>query len=478
MTQIYHAHLYGTRDSKYDWLLAHDVQSTAWQELHPQAPFYLLIPQNTDLLGEYEQGWKVTEVMPVNSVGIVTARDSLTIHWTPEEAWNTVKDFVSLDPEAAREKYQLGNDARDWKVVFAQADLRKSGLSEQHLVPILYRPFDIRYTYYTGNSRGFHCMPRGEVMRNLFLKENLSFHLCRQTSIDSWAHIFTTFCITDDCYVSNKTSERGYTFPLYLYPVGEATPLEYRTEITQERRVNFSPEFLKALTAKRGYSPTPEAIFYYIYAVFHSPTYRRRYAEFLKIDFPRVPLTASPALFQQLATYGEALVALHLLKSPQLDQFITQYTGNPDPVVDAGYPKYVPHPLTGGQDSSAPLARSGRGAGGEGGQVILAQQDVPHPLTGGQDSSAPLARSGRGAGGKGGQVILNKKGDRFTGVPDNVWNFYVGGYQVCHKWLKDRKGRTLSPEDLTHYQRIIVALQETIRLMQQIDAAIPRWPLE
>lgn len=441
MTQIYHAHLYGTRDSKYDWLLNHDVRSTAWQELHPQGPFYLLIPQNTDLLGEYEQGWKITEVMPVNSVGIVTARDSLTIHWTREEAWNTVKEFVSLDPEAAREKYQLGNDARDWKVALAQADLRKSGPSEQHLVPILYRPFDIRYTYYTGNSSGFHCRPRGEVMKNVIQGRNLSFSTNRTIEIGTWEHILVSERIITHHTVSLK--EVNYLFPLYLYPVGEATPLEYPTEITQERRANFSPEFLKALTAKLGYSPTPEAIFYYIYAVFHSPTYRRRYAEFLKIDFPRVPLTASPALFQQLATYGAALVALHLLKSPQLEEFVTQYTGNPDPVVDAGYPKYVSHPLTGGQDGSAPLARSGRGAGGEGGQVIL-----------------------------------NKNGDRFTGVPDNVWNFYVGGYQVCHKWLKDRKGRTLSPEDLTHYQRIVVALQETIRLMQQIDAAIPRWPLE
>lgn len=411
MTQIYHAHLYGTRDSKYDWLQNHDVLSTNWQELKPQAPFYLLVPQNTDLLGEYNQGWKITEVMPVNSVGILTARDSLTIHWTREELWSTIRDFACLDPEVAREKYQLSKDARDWKVAFAQEDLRKSEFLEENLVPIFYRPFDIRYTYYTGNSRGFHCMPRDQVMRHFLLKNNLGFHLCRQTSIDDWAHIFATSFITDDCYVSNKTSERGYTLPLYLYPD--------RTELTQDRRVNFSPEFLKDLTAKLDTTPAPEAIFYYIYAVFHSPTYRHRYAEFLKIDFPRVPLTRNLNLFQKLAAYGEELVSLHLMQSPKLDAFVTEFEGNLNPVVDAGHPKYVK-----------------------------------------------------------GKVVINKKGDGFTAVPEEVWSFYVGGYQVCQKWLKDRKGRTLSPEDITHYQRIIVALQETIRLMQQIDEAIPGFPLE
>ncbi|WP_448515000.1 type ISP restriction/modification enzyme [Parathermosynechococcus lividus] len=445
MTKIYHAHLYGNRDSKYDWLQTHNLLSTNWQDIQPQAPFYLLIPQNTDLLSEYEQGWKITYVMPVNSVGIVTARDSLTIHWTKEEAWKTVTDFANLEPEEARKKYGLSKDSSDWKVTLAQEDLRKSGLSQKNLAPILYRPFDVRYTYYTGNSGGFHCRARGEVMKNLLSGKNVGFHLCRQISIDDWAHVFAISCITDDCYVSNKTSERGYTLPLYLYPD--------RTELTQDRRSNFSFEFLQDLTDKLGTTPSPEAIFYYIYAVFHSPTYRRRYAEFLKIDFPRVPLTRNAALFQQLAAYGEALVALHLMKSAKLDSLITQYQGNAEPVIDPGYPKFVPHPLT---------------------PATHALRSTPKQGEGEQEGSAPLSPLGR----EGGTVLLNKKGDGFTGVPEAVWNFYVGGYQVCHKWLKDRKGRMLSPEDIAHYQRIVVALQETIRLMKQIDAAIPGWPLE
>lgn len=416
MTQIYHAHLYGSRNSKYDWLQGHDVLSTDWQEIKPQAPFYLLIPQNTDLLSEYQQGWKITEVMPTNSVGIVTARDSLTIQWTKHDIWNTINDFVSLSSEDARIKYKLGKDARDWKVELAQEDLRKTDLDPDNIKPIFYRPFDKRYTYYTGRSRGFHCMPRGEVMRHMITGENLGFHLCRQISSGDWSHVLVTNLITDDCYVSNKTSERGYTIPLYIYLDGND---KQQSIVSKEKCYNFSTEFLKKVSDLLNFSPSSENVFNYIYAILYSPTYRERYAEFLSIDFPRIPLTSSNELFQKISSCGEDLIGLHLMNSPKLNNLITQYEGEDNPVIESGHPKYIS-----------------------------------------------------------GKVMINKKDDGFTGVPEEVWNFYIGGYQVCHKWLKDRKGRTLSPEDITHYQRIIVALQETIRLMQQIDAAIPGWPLE
>ncbi|MFN4871954.1 MAG: type ISP restriction/modification enzyme [Pseudanabaena sp.] len=218
-------------------------------------------------------------------------------------------------------------------------------------------------------------------------------------------------------------------FPLYLYP--NTDNLQQTT--TEQRRPNFSDEFLTEITNKLGYTPTPEAIFYYIYAIFHSPTYRTRYAEFLKIDFPRVPLTSSDQLFRKLGEYGEELVALHLMKSPKL------------------YPSVL---------SDTPLTKGGRGdlqIIDKGGEFVV---DAGHPKY------------------TDGEVIINKKGDRFTGVPESVWEFYVGGYQVCHKWLKDRKGRQLSPEDLNHYQKIIVALSETMQIMNAIDAAIPSFPIE
>jgi predicted helicase len=217
---------------------------------------------------------------------------------------------------------------------------------------------------------------------------------------------------TDRFFYSNRGTP--YFFPLYIYPERN-NPKELEEEI----RPNLSPAFLKDITSKLGYTPTPEAIFYYIYAIFHSPTYRTRYAEFLKIDFPRVPLTSNNELFHQLANYGEKLVSLHLMKSPQIDNLITKFVENHgNNLVDTGHPKY--------------------------------NQDA---------------------------VIINKKGDKFTGVPEEVWNFYVGGYQVCQKWLKDRKGRTLSDEDIQHYQRIIVALKQTIVIMEKIDEVIPHFPI-
>jgi predicted helicase len=385
--------------------------STDWQEIKPQSPFYLLIPQNTDLLSEYEQGWKITDVMPVNSTGVKTHRDHFVIDFDTEELKNRIAEFRDLEISdgSIAQQYSL-SDTRDWKINIRRCSLATNEDWKKHLTKCLYRPFDIRSYYH---HQDVVELPRNEVMKHILNHENIS--LITPSRIEIPRKYDQVFC--SDLVVQNHTlclKEVNYHFPFYLYP--DRTEI---TDLTQERRPNFSPEFLKDITSKLGYTPTPETIFYYIYAVFHSPTYRSRYAEFLKIDFPRVPLTRNVDLFQKLAAYGEELVALHLMKSAKLDRFITQFEGNPDPIVDAGHPKYVD-----------------------------------------------------------GKVVINKKGDGFVAVPENVWNFYVGGYQVCQKWLKDRKGRTLSPEDMTHYQRIVVALQETIRLMQQIDAAIPGWPLK
>jgi len=180
-----------------------NIDDIAWNELSPDRPFYLFNPQNIDLRQEFDNGWKITEIMPTNSVGIVTARDRLTIQWSSENVLAIVRDFSSLPPETARIKYDLGSDARDWKVELAQKDLKESGIKTSKISPVCYRPFDIRYTYYTGRTRGFICMPRKEVMSHFIKGENIGFHLCRQTSIETWQHILVTDKLTDDCYVSN-----------------------------------------------------------------------------------------------------------------------------------------------------------------------------------------------------------------------------------------------------------------------------------
>ena len=233
--------------------------------------------------------------------------------------------------------------------------------------------------------------------------------------------------------------EANQVFPLYLYTTPEETAgtLFAQSEVT--RKANLAPEFIKALEEKLKVTVTsdvtvtsgeitPEDIFYYAYAVFHSPTYRTRYAEFLKIDFPRLPLTSDKKLFAKLATKGKELVELHLLKSSNVDDFVTTYPEAGDNKVE---------------------------------KVAFANEP--------REGSKPSRGLGR--------VWINTK-QYFGNVPEEVWEFKVGGYQVCEKWLKDRKGRVLSSEDITHYQRVVVALKETIRLMKEIDKSIVKWPME
>ena len=380
MAKIFHAHLHGDRETKYDHLMEFYISNTAWSEISPQTPFYFLIPQNNELLSEYEQGWKITEIMPINSVGIVTGQDGETIAFQESDA------------------KLLAN---------------KHGLPESVITRILYRPFDSRFIVYDPQVV---TRSRGEVMRHITAGENLALVFMRQVALQD---DYTQFGVTE-CLVDNRAfySNKGIMSMAPLYLLGE------KDNLLQNRKLNLSQPFLNDITAKLGYTPTPEAIFYYIYAIFHSPTYRSRYAEFLKIDFPRVPLTRNDTLFRQLAAYGEQLVALHLMKSAKLTQ-------------THQHPQFVE----------------------QGGNCIV---DPAHP------KYEINTRS----------VVINKKGDRFTDIPQAVWNFYVGGYPVCAKWLKDRKGRTLSPQDITHYQQIVVALDETIKLMTAIDQAIPGFPIE
>jgi predicted helicase len=214
--KVFHSELWGLRIDKYEHLSENDINSIEWKEITPKSEFYLFIPKDDTLEENYNKFFKITDILPLNSVGIVTARDKLTIQWTSEEVYRTVHSFSKKEPEEARLIYNLGPDARDWKVAFAQKDLLDSGLKRENIIPILYRPFDIRHTYYTGNSRGFHCMPRGKVMKNM-RKENLALITNRFVN-DDFKHVLSTNMIINDCTVSLETKERSYLFPLYLYP--------------------------------------------------------------------------------------------------------------------------------------------------------------------------------------------------------------------------------------------------------------------
>jgi predicted helicase len=405
-----HASLWGSRESKYEVLGTTSFSGTEWTPIIPAPPLFLWVPQNIDIRSEYQKGWRLPDAFPVSSLGIVTARDDLTIRWQSSEVWKTVENLISLRPEEARREYQLGPDVRDWTIVGAQRDLRESGPSKSKIVPLLYRPFDVRFTYYTGHSRGFHCMPRGEVMNHMVRGHNLGLIATRQTR-DKWDVLATRFiCGHKACAAYDSNS----LFPLYLVN---------RSDLATDEasKVNLNPRFLCDFTARLKRTDTkidPADIFHYAYAIFQSPGYRSRYAEFLKIDFPRLPLTGNLELFRALAKLGGELVALHLLESTKLEKPRTEFIG------------------------------SNRTA-----------EKVSH------SNNTVWTDKAQTTG--------------FRSVPEEVWNFHIGGYQVCEKWLKDRRGRKLSKEDIAHYHKIVIALAETIRLMKEIDKVIEKhggWP--
>jgi predicted helicase len=423
--KVHYADLWGTRAIKYKTLSESDFNSITWQVLNPTSPSYLFVPTEDDLLAEYEAGWKITDIFQVYSVGIVTARDELTIHWTREETEAVVRDFSSLSPEYAREKYRLGDDVRDWKVSLAQKDVKDSGPNSSLIVPILYRPFDVRFTYYTGHSRGFICMPRNEVMRHMVDDKNIGLVWTRPGSPNFEFSIISTRFIADQCAIGNKSAGAGITYegPLYLHVAKD------ELQLGGALHPNLNPKFIQEFEGKLGlaFIPdgkgdfvktfAPEDIFNYTYAVLHTPAFRSRYAGFLKRDFPRLPLTTNKTLFRKLAEKGSKLVPLHLMEATSLSKLITTYPVTGSNLID---------------------------------KVMYDEKS---------------------------QRIYINKNQYFEGIQPEIWSFQVGGYQVCHKWLKDRKGRMLTYDDLTHYQKIIVALKETIRLMQEIDSIIPEWPI-
>jgi predicted helicase len=407
---IYHTNLYGLREEKYDWLDKNDFKKENYSLIKPQSPYYFLKKYDINTIKRYLDWKKINEIFLVSSVGIATARDNLTIQWSENEMWNTVLNFTKLDPEIARETYNLRKDVRDWKVKYAQEDLRKSGINKGNIIPILYRPFDKRFTYYTGRSRGFHCMPRDNIMKNM-LKENIGLTIGRAGQAVGIEHLWNLVFISNNIIDLNLYYRGGaLLFPLYLYPDDQKKNLfnHHKTE----KEPNIPPQIFNKLEESYKRIATPEEILYYIYGVFYSNIYRKTYAEFLKIDFPRVPFTSDKNLFCEMGKLGKQLADLHLLKSPLLDMPVARYQG-------------------------------------EGDNDRIEKIDY-------QENEQRI-------------YINNDK--YFEGIAPEVWNYYIGGYQVLLKYLKDRKGRIM--DDAPHYCRIVTALQKTIEIQKQIDTLYP-----
>jgi hypothetical protein len=318
--------------------------------------------------------------------------------------------------EQMRQSYRLCT-TNQWNYEEARV-FAKSGQWRPLVRQVSYRPFDRQWTVL---DRNILTILRNNVMSQFGRKEpNVGLISSRAVNDLSFAHCFVTDEPVDKIFISSKTSTNAYVFPLFFHD---------HSIFGQERRPNFSRNFLKSLGDALGLRSgdkdslpiglTPYDIFHYLYAVLHSPAYRSRYSELLKIDFPHAPVCGDMALFRALSRLGGDLVDLHLLKASTLGERTSQFIGSMKPMVEK------------------------------------------------------VSWSGD-------TVWLDKtQSAGFRGVRKVVWDFRIGGYQVCEKWLKDRKGRSLSKDDIAHYQKIVAALAETIRLMKEVDNIIDThggWP--
>jgi len=439
-THVHHAELWGRRQQKAEYLAENDVSLTGWRRLSPEEPWFFFVPKDLSLKREHKALLSLAEVLPLRGSGLNTDRDKLCIDCDPKALkQRMVRLFCGALDDAFRHEYGI-YPTSSYDV---EARARGTAFDPRALRRCLYRPFDVRHIYY---SPGFTSRPVYEVMQHL-LRPNVGIVCARQTK-EEFAVLATDHICTHKIVT---VYDRSFVFPLYRYetpgrdpgllfrPVNLASSLSM--ELCKRLRVAFRPAPMEGdvegglIRAWReplgGGDLTPEDIFSYIYAILYSPTYRERYAEFLKIDFPRIPLTSDRELFRELAKRGAELVGLHIMAD-------WAFEGK------SGYPGFNVQ----GSDEVA--------------------------------KGCPRYTEAKGAArrslGEGGRVWINKE-QYFEGIEPEVWEFHIGGYQVLEKWLKDRRGRRLYNDDLEHYKKVVVALRETIRLMREIDECIPEWPV-
>ena len=413
--KVFHTDIYGTRQYKYEILSQESIYEFKFTEVLPVAPECLYRKVNKNLKAEYDSGFSVQALFSLGAVGLITARDSLNLGFNRQELILRLDLFRTMREEDARIKYALGKDVRDWKISWAQKDINENAIKSEKIddskvIPIMYRPFDTRYMLYTGMSRGLVCYPRSEVTDHFVAGKNLGLATGRTNKSTSCDHF-----IAVDRMIEVKCAERttgSVIYPLYCY---------YRSSDKLCKNVNMNAdiihEFEQAVGLKyiESWKHVDEKcefdelqLFYYIYAVLYNDSYRKKYAEFLKSDYPKIPYIKNPKLFYALANVGKKLVFLHTMNS-EIDTSICTF-------IDFG----------------------------------RAVEKVSF---------------------KDGKLFINKK-SYFEGVNAADWEFIIGGYQPLQRWYKDRKGRVLTCEELEEYKKIVLTVRKTILLMSEISELI------
>ena len=417
LAEVYHADVYGRRQAKYDYLLANDIRSIAFEKVTPTAPFYFLMPKDETGREEYSRGFSINELMPVSVTGVVTARDSLVIDTNKEALISRIKHFSDdeySDDEIRKEffpnkkqgKY-LAGDSRGWSLSKARIIIKNFN-HEEKVQSILYRPFDAQYIYYTSEMVDWG---REKIFCNFIETDNIGLVIARQAITNNWSHVLATKDIVDNrIFYSNKGI--SICCPLYIYDQqSERTP-NIDTDIVKKIAKAAHLEFEAERSGDKD-KFAPIDLIDYIYAILHSPAYREKYNEFLKVDFPRVPYPKGAEQFRRMSAIGSELRRIHLMEHPALSELITQY------------------PITGNNTVEK-----------------IRWELLPDGGTG--------------------RIWINAE-QYFDNVPITAWEFYIGGYQPAQKWLKDRIGKMLSYDNIMHYQRIIKVLIMTDALMAEID---------
>ncbi len=389
--KVYYADFWGKKKEKLAALDVSTMESVKWQEVQPTEPMLFFTPRDTEGEDEWKAGFGIDEVMKVNSTAVLTMGDPFAVAKDVQTLIERAEEIntQNLTETELTAKYGLGKN---------YATFLKNGVpipTTENVARYAYRPFDSRWINYSSKTV---WRPRTFVMRHLNGKENLSLITCKQCATVDWSLVNVADGLVDDCYVSNKTKERGYVFPLYLYE-------ENMGKV--EKRTNLDKDIVAKLRASASLreAPSPEDIFDYIYGVLHSPNYRAKFKEFLKVDFPRIPYPKDEAEFSCFRDAGRVLRMTHLMKDAE---------------------------------------------------PTLSETRARFPVAGNNTIDKVEWDDGR--------VYINAS-QYFDNVPVEAWEQQIGGYRPAEKWLKDRKGRVLTQDDLKHYQRIILALAKTREIM-------------
>ncbi len=405
---VCHADLWGPRKKKYQELLEAKKDSIKWEQLNPSKPSYLFILQDEKKREKYEQGWKATDIFSLHGVGMTTARDHAVIDFERKLLLERAVLFRESKESDKNLCANLGIPMKEgWDISKARKMIQKEANLGDFIEPVLFRPFDRRLIFYH-DSLVWRTVKK--VMHHMLEGENVGIITTRQTK-DDWA-VFAT-----DHIIRHKSGSRydiSYLFPLYRYLTPEREQTSKRKLFNEtdsfqgkERIENFAKNFRAFIDKKYKHHYGAEEIMGYIYAVLHSPRYREKYREFLKLDFPRIPFVAKSKTFEELSVLGGKLIQAHLLKSISKELKVTP-TGNDLTIENPTY-------------------------------------------------NAQCER-----------LYINKT-RYFAPVPQDVWDFHIGGYQVLNLYLKSRKGRPLSLDETTNVENMVNVLRFTIDQTRCID---------